>query len=155
MDNIDLKIMTLLQENARMSNTEIARQVGMVPSGVLERIRKLEENGHLEEYTVKLNPNSVNLGLLAFVFVRTNEPPGGISTAVKLSQLPEIMEIHHVVGEDCYLLKIRLKDNRSLAAFLRDQISTLSAVRSTRTVIAIETVKETPKIPLPLPPDGE
>lgn len=150
MDTVDYKILSLLQENARMPNSEIARQVGMVPSGVLERIRKLEENGFIKEYTANLNADSLNLGLLAYVFLRTNEVPGCQSTAKKLSEFPEILELHHVAGEDCYLLKIRMTDNQSLANFLREKIGQLPKVTSTKTVIVLESVKETSKIKLPL-----
>ncbi len=150
MDSIDKKILSLLQENARMPNSEIARQVGMVPSGVLERIRKLEENGFIKEYTANLKPESLNLGLLAFVFLRTSEVPGCQSAAEKLAEFPEILEVHHVAGEDCYLLKIRLEDNQTLATYLREKIGHVSNVVSTRTVIVLETIKETSKIELPL-----
>ena len=110
MDAIDKKILLLLQDNAKMPNSEIAKQVGMVPSGVLERIRKLEDNGYIKGYTTNLNPESLNLGLLAFVFLKTSEMPGCLETADKLAEFPEILEVHHVAGEDCYLLKIRLKN---------------------------------------------
>jgi len=149
MDDTDCKILSLLQENARISNSEIARNIGMVPSGVLERIRRLEENGHILEYTARLNPESLNLGLIAFIFVKSTEQPGGIDTAHKLAKLPEILEIHHVAGEDCYLLKVRLADTKSLADFMREKIGTIPSVTSTRTVIALETIKETSKISLP------
>lgn len=154
MDKIDYQILSLLQTNARMSNTEIARQIGMVPSGVLERIKKLEQNGHLQEYTARLNPESLDLGLLAFIFVRTNELPGCCNAAAKLAELPEILEVHHVAGEDCYLLKIRLKDNRALADFMREKIGAISNITSTRSVIVLETIKETSKMYL-APMDGE
>jgi len=146
MDKIDYKILSLLEKNARISNTEIARQIGMVPSGVLERIKKLEQNGHIMEYTTHIRPESLNLNLLAFVFIRANEPAGNIDTAKKLAEFPEILEVHHVAGEDCYLLKIRLKDNRSLAVFMREKINTIPTIISTRTVIALETIKETSRI---------
>ncbi len=149
MDSTDKKILSLLQENARMPNSEIARQIGMVPSGVLERIRKLEENGFIKEYTTNLKPESLNLGLLAFVFLRTNEGPGCQNTAEILAKFPEILEVHHVAGEDCYLLKIRLEDNQALATYLRDNIGHVPNVVSTRTVIVLETIKETSKIKLP------
>jgi len=64
---------------------------------------------------------------------------------------PEIMEVHHVAGEDCYLLKVRLKDNKALAAFMREKIGGISEVTSTRTVIVLETIKESSKIKLPDP----
>ena len=149
MDKTDYKILSLLEKNARISNTEIARQIGMVPSGVLERIKKLEKNGHIKEYTTHLRPESLNLDLLAFVFVRAKEPAGNIETAKKLAEFPEILEVHHVAGEDCYLLKIRLKDNRSLAVFMREKIGTIPTITSTRTVIALETIKETSKVCYP------
>ncbi len=149
MDKTDYKILSLLQKNARISNTEIARQIGMVPSGVLERIKKLEQNGHIQEYTVRLQPESLNLGLLAFVFVRADEATGNTDTAEKLAEFHEVMEVHHVAGEDCYLLKIRLKDNKSLAVFMREKIGTIPTIASTRTVIVLETIKETSRICLP------
>ncbi len=149
MDKTDYKILSLLEKNARISNTEIARQIGMVPSGVLERIKKLEKNGHIKEYTTHLRPESLNLDLLAFIFVRAKEPAGNIETAKKLAEFPEILEVHHVAGEDCYLLKIRLKDNRSLAVFMREKIGTIPTITSTRTVIALETIKETSKVCYP------
>ncbi|UCF64414.1 MAG: Lrp/AsnC family transcriptional regulator [bacterium] len=151
MDNIDYKILSLLQNNARVTNAEIARQIGMVPSGVLERVRKLEENELIQEYTARLKPEPLNLGLLAFVFVRTSESPGSTCISEELAKFPEIMEVHHVAGEDCYLIKIRLKDNKSLAAFLRKKIGSISAVTFTRTVIVLETIKETSKVKLPEP----
>jgi Lrp/AsnC family leucine-responsive transcriptional regulator len=147
-DKIDSKILSLLQENARIPNSEIARQIGMVPSGVHERVRKLEEKGFIQEYTARLKAESMNLGLIAFVFVRTNELPGRCDSAVKLAEFPEILEIHHVAGEDCYLLKIRLKDNLSLALFLREKIGAIPTIVSTRSVIVLNTIKETSKIHL-------
>ena len=146
MDKIDIKILALLQDNARITNSEIARRVGMVPSGVLERIKKLEANGTIFDYTARLNAESLDLGLCAFIFVRTNETPGYCDTSQKLAELPEILEVHHVAGEDCYLLKIRLKNNQSLAGFMREKLGTIPTIVSTRTVIVLETIKETSKI---------
>ena len=149
MDKTDYKILSLLQENARIPNTEIAHQIDMVPSGVHERIKKLEQNGHIQEYTTRIEPESLNLGLLAFIFVRADEPAGSIDTAKKLAEFPEILEVHHVAGEDCYLVKIRLKDNKSLAVFSREKIGALPSIVSTRTVIVLESVKETGQLSIP------
>jgi len=149
MDKTDKKILSLLQENARITNAEIARQVGMVPSGVQERIRKLEEKGFILDYATHLRSDPLDLGLLAFVFVRTSEPPGGLNTAEELAKLPEILEVHHVAGEDCYLLKVRHSNNKSLADFLREKLGTISTITSTKTVIVLDTVKETCSLKLP------
>ena len=69
MDDVDLRIVTLLQENARTSNAEIARQMGMAPSAILERVRKLEERGVIMGYAARVNPEAVGLGLLTWLIV--------------------------------------------------------------------------------------
>jgi Lrp/AsnC family leucine-responsive transcriptional regulator len=148
MDQIDLRILSLLQDNARISNSEIARQIGMVPSGILERIRKLEENGTIRDYTANLNAETLNQGLLAFILVRTTKRAGHTNTATELAKIPDILEVHHVAGEDCYLLKTREKDTQSLGKFMREKIGALPSVTSTRTIIVLETIKESSKINL-------
>jgi len=139
---------TILQENARTSNAEIARQVGLAPSAVFERIRKLEERGVLKGFHAQLNPHAVGLPLLAFVFVRSNERAGGISTADKIAKIPEVLEVHHVAGEDCFLVKLRTADTEELGRLLREKVGAIPTVTSTRTTIVLETVKEQTALPL-------
>jgi Lrp/AsnC family leucine-responsive transcriptional regulator len=114
----------------------------MAPSGVLERIRKLEERGVIKGYFPQLNAKALGHGLLAFVFVRTDEISGEQLTAMKIAQIPEVLEVHHVAGEDCYIVKVRSADTESLGKLLREKIGALPAVKSTRTTIVLETVKE-------------
>src|SRR5262245_41082567 len=144
----DAAITTILQENARTSNAEVARQVGLAPSAVFERIRKLEEKGVLRGYHADVDPHAVELPLLAFVFVRSNERAGGIATAEKLSHIPEVLEVHHIAGEDCFLVKLRAADTEALGRLLRERIGAIPAVTSTRTTIVLETVKESVTPPL-------
>lgn len=146
-DIIDQRIMMFLQEDARISNAEIARRLGMAASGIFERIKKLEERGAIAGYTALLDPVAVDLGLLAFVFVRTEDPVGGDATARALAKRPEIQEVHHVAGEDCYLAKVRVKDTHGLSTLMKE-IGALKDVRSTRTTVVLETTKEVPFLPL-------
>ena len=150
LDGTDRAILALLQENARMSNAEMARRVGMAASAVYERIRKLEERGVIRGYEARLGARELGLGLVAYVFVRTEDRPGGTGTGEQLASLPEVLEVHHVAGEDCFLLKMRTADTESLGKVLRERIGTLPAVRSTRTTIVLETVKDTTRLPLPI-----
>jgi Lrp/AsnC family transcriptional regulator, leucine-responsive regulatory protein len=147
-DEIDWQIMMILQKNARTPNAEIARQVGMAASAIFERLRKLEERGLIEEYTARFNPRAVGLGLLAFIFVRADEPVGSQDTAKILAQIPEVQEVHHIAGEDCYLVKVRTQDTQSLGRLLRESFGVIKAVRSTRTTIVLDTLKETAQLPL-------
>lgn len=149
LDEIDRKILMILQANARTANAEIARQVGMAPSAILERIRRLEERGVIEGYGLRLNARAVGAGLTAFVFVRTDEGLGGTKTAAALASIPEVQEVHHVAGEDCFMAKVRVADTEALARLLRERFGAIGLIRSTRTTIVLDTVKETAGLALP------
>jgi Lrp/AsnC family leucine-responsive transcriptional regulator len=142
-DDTDRNILNILQADARISNAEVARQVGMAPSAVFERIRKLEERGVIQGYTARIDPSAVGLGLLAFVFVRAEEGLGAPEAERRLAEIPEVLEVHHVAGEDCFLVKVRAADTESLGRLLRERFGTIETIRSTRTTIVLHTVKET------------
>jgi Lrp/AsnC family leucine-responsive transcriptional regulator len=150
-DRIDLEILKILQLNARISNAEIARQVDLAPSAVFERIRKLEERGVIEGYSARINPAAVELPLLAFVFVRDSDGPGAGQSARRVAEIPEVLEVHHVAGEDCLLAKVRAKDTESLGRLLRDRIGRIESITSTRTTIVLGTVKEGSHLPIEAP----
>jgi len=154
-DSIDSRILKILQDNGRTSNAEIARQIGLAPSAVFERIRKLEERGTIEGYTIRANPRNLGLGLLCFIFVRSDERGGGVETAEQLAAIPGVMEVHHVAGEDCFLVKVRAEDTDALGRLLRERINRIDTITSTRTTIVLDTVKETAAIPLPADADTE
>lgn len=147
-DSIDLHIIEALQANARTSNAELARDLNMAPSAVLERIRKLEQKGVLMGYEARIAPREVGLSLTAFVFVRAEERPVSGKTGVALAQIPAVQEVHHVAGEDCYFVKVRVRDTEDLSRVLQHQISTIKSVRGTRTTIVLSTVKETARLSL-------
>jgi Lrp/AsnC family leucine-responsive transcriptional regulator len=147
-DEIDAQILNILQENARTSNAEIARRVGLVPSAVLERIRRLEEREVIRGYAALVSPKEIGLALLAFIFVRTEEIRGEDKAAEQLARIPEVMEVHHIAGEDCFLVKVRTDDTESLSRLLREKIASIKSVSSTRTTIVLRTVKETASLPL-------
>src|SRR5262252_1620713 len=147
-DETDVVILELLQENARISQADVARVVGLAPSAVLERIRKLESRGVVKGYTALLDPHALEQAMLAFVAVRTGEAPGDESVARALAQCPEVLELHHVAGDGCYLLKVRARDAEHVGQLLRHRFGRIPGVKSTRTTIVLETVKETPRLPV-------
>jgi Lrp/AsnC family leucine-responsive transcriptional regulator len=154
-NDLDRQILTILQGNARTSNAEIARKVGLAPSAVFERIRKLEERGVLQSYTARIDPHAAGLGLVAFTFVRSNDRPGGIQTAEKLAEIPEVLEVHHVAGEDCFLVKVRAADTEALGRLLRERLGKIATITSTRTTIVLETVKESSELPIAIEEEEE
>ncbi|MCW8859046.1 MAG: Lrp/AsnC family transcriptional regulator [Deltaproteobacteria bacterium] len=146
-DEIDYKILVILQEKARIPNAEVARQVGMAPSAVLERIRKLEDHGIIEGYEVRLNPQPFNQGLMAFVQVSIQQACH-VDLAHQLAEVTGVQDVHQVAGDDGYLLKLRVADNAELGKILADEICALDGVLQTKTSIVLNTTKETRKIDL-------
>ncbi|MBK8003414.1 MAG: Lrp/AsnC family transcriptional regulator [Gemmatimonadetes bacterium] len=149
LDAIDRAILGHLQQNARISNADIARQLDMAPSAILDRIRKLEQKGVIQGYTIRIDPRMVGLGLTAFILVRTEERVGSGAIGEALARLPEVLELHHVAGEDCYLVKVRVADTEALSRLLRDKVGRLKGVRNTRSTIVLSTAKEGGDLPLP------
>lgn len=147
-DQLDLRILEILQANARETQADIARDVGLAPSAVLERIRKLETRGIIRGYTALVDPRTLLLPVLAFVAVRSDETGQDDHVAQALAQSPEVLEVHHVAGDDCYLVKVRARDAEHLGQLLRLRFGRIPGVRSTRTTIVLETVKETPRLPI-------
>lgn len=155
LDSLDTQILNIIQSNARVSQAEVARLVGLAPSAVLERLRKLEGRGVLRGYAALVDPEAVNLRQLAFVAVRT---AGAIDltdgAGEAMQAVPEVLEVHHVAGEDCYFLKLRARDAQHVGELLR-RIQGIPGVTSTRTTIVLNTLKETPRLPLPALPAEE
>ena len=148
LDPIDLRILSALQSNGRITNADVARELGMAPSAVLERIRKLEQKGVVQCYEARLDPKSLGLPLLAYVFVRAEEKTGSGEAGARMKEFPEILEIHHVAGEDCYLVKMRARDPEDLMRIIRERIASIPSVRSTRTTIVMGTLKESSRLSL-------
>lgn len=147
-DAVDRQILEILQKSARTSNAEIGRRVGMAPSAILERIRKLESRGVLAGFEARVAPRTVGLGLTAFVFVRTDETPGDHESARALAALDGVLEVHHIAGEDCYLAKVVVPDAEGLGRFLREEVGSIPSVTSTRTTVVLETIRESSRLPL-------
>lgn len=148
LDAISLKILEILQKKARTPNIDVARQVKMAPSAVLERIRKMERQGIIKGYEVRLNPEQFNRCQIAFVRVLTRSVGDQPLTGERLAAIPEVMEVHFVDGEDCYLVKIRVADTAELATVIREKIAGIDEVVATKTSTVLNTYKETTRFPI-------
>lgn len=149
LDKVDLEILSRMQVNARISNADLARQLEMAPSGVLERVKKLENKGVILQYTTRIRPEAVQQNLLAFIFMKASDGMGSNATAVELAKIPEVQEVHHIAGDDCYLVKVRTTDSSTLMSLMRNSFSKIPNILSTRTTIVLETVKEEQQLVIP------
>ena len=150
LDLIDRKILALLQDNAKISNVDLAEQVHLSPTPCLERVKRLESDGYIRQYAAHLNPQLLDAGMLVYLAVSlqntTSEILNEFNAAVQ--QLPQILECHMVAGGFDYLMKIRVRDIHEFRDMLGDMLSRLPYVRETHTYVVMEEVKETTQIPL-------
>ncbi|UOE46964.1 Lrp/AsnC family transcriptional regulator [Mucilaginibacter sp. SMC90] len=149
LDKTDLHILRLMQENARISNADLARELGMAPSGVLERVKKLEQKNVIQQYTARINPLALQQKMVAFIFMKAADGPGSEATSRELAKIPEVQEVHCIAGDDCYLVKVRTYDSASLMSLIRTYFSKIPKILSTRTTIVLETVKEQQQLVIP------
>lgn len=150
LDSIDLQILALMQDNARISNADLARELNMAPSAVLERVKKLEQKKVINGYTTSINPAAVQQKLLAFIFIKSSEGfTCNSKTAQALAKIPEIQEVHHIAGEDCFLVKVRTADAAALMNLMRNSLQKIPNISSTKTTIVLETVKEQQQLVIP------
>jgi Lrp/AsnC family leucine-responsive transcriptional regulator len=151
LDEIDQQILTLLQDDARLSNAAIAEQVGLTASTIFERIKKLEKRGVIKKYVAIVDPAQVGSPITAFVRLVVGSTTEGnyIDTKRQLTDIcqvePEIVECHTVAGEDCYILKVRVATPQRLESLI-ERIRCHTLVMRTTSNIVLSTFKEDTKV---------
>lgn len=150
MDDRDRRILRLLQRDGRMTNVDLSKQANLSPAATHERVRRLQQDGVIEGYSVKFNPAKLDRALLVFVQItldRTNENIFE-EFAKAVARKPEILECHMVAGGFDYLIKVRVRDMRAYREFLGRTLSSLPGVRQTHTYTVMEEVKNSTDLPV-------
>jgi Lrp/AsnC family leucine-responsive transcriptional regulator len=148
LDHIDRRILTILQENGRITNVKLAAEVGLSPPTVLERVRKLEERGIIERYVALVDSDKVGKGLIAFVLVTlTFHRQKDIDHFRKeiLAQ-HEVLECYHIAGEGDFLLKVIESNINAYRDFLVSKLTLMEGVQRVNTMIVFETLKRETKL---------
>lgn len=149
LDQIDHQIIRIMQNNARTNNADIARELGMAPSAILERVKKLEQKEVILGYHARINPAALDQKMLSFMFIKAQDIIGVQKVGLLLAEIPEVLEVHDIAGDDGYLIKVRTNDSAGLVDLMRNTLSKIEGIISTRTTIVLETVKEENKLVIP------
>jgi Lrp/AsnC family transcriptional regulator, leucine-responsive regulatory protein len=151
LDAKDRHILSLVQRDGKLAQAEIARQVGLSTAAVNERLKKLENAGHIRRYAAMVDPRSVGVSVMAFVEVFIEHPRFEAGFIERMRELNEVQECHHITGEFSLLLKIRVRDMESLQQLLIHRLNAIEGVRQTRTVVVLSTSKEECYVPTGAP----
>ena len=145
LDNIDRKILDLLQDHGRTKRSVLAEKVGLSLSSLSERLNKLEERGVIEGYYTKLDRTVFGYDLMAFISVVTASSKNYEKLISNVKTIPEIIECHSVLGEGSHILKAVVKDTAALENLL-GKIQSWPGVTKTITSFVLSTIKETTKL---------
>lgn len=149
LDAVDLRLLELLQTEGRITLSELGRRVNLSPAAVGERVRRLEADGTVTGYAARVSPARLGYGIQAFVRVSPNaRVTVDHLRSQDLVHRPEILEVHHVIGEDCWVFKIAARDTTHLEELI-ELISILG--RTTTSVILSSPVTQHVLLPPPSP----
>jgi DNA-binding Lrp family transcriptional regulator len=150
LDELDRAILSHLQENARITNSELAQRVQLSPPGLQKRLRKLEDAGIINRYVTLVDREKVGIDLLCFIQVDLQYQDGDIAKAFvqAIQAMPEVLECYHVTGDSNYLLKVVVGNRRRLEHFLIDTLSPAPGVSKIHTAMVLNDVKMTTALPL-------
>ena len=145
LDSVDHKLLSLLQENSKRTNKEIADKLDLSVTAVYERIRKLERGGIISKYVALVAPEAVEKSFLVFCQIKliqhTKDNVSEFESQV--AGLPEVLECFHVSGEYDYILKVMVRDMQSYREFMLNKLTALKHIGSTQSTFAISVIKST------------
>ncbi|ATL32902.1 Transcriptional regulator, AsnC family [Streptomyces formicae] len=148
-DDVDRRLIALLQEDATMSYAALGKEVGLSAGAAHERVRKLRERGVIRRTTVEVDPAALDRGVLAFVMVESTAWMG--ESAAAFAAIPEIQEAHVIAGSASVLVKVRTATTERLQDVLR-RLYEIEGVSGTQATVSLETFFERPATPLPAVP---
>lgn len=151
LDRLDRKILGVLQEDGRISFTDLGNRVGLSTSPCLERVRRLERDGFIRGYRAVLDPQLLGIELLIYVEISLDYTSPDIFEQFKAAavDLPQVQECHLVSGDFDYLIKIRIADMAAYRELLGEILHGLPGVRDTKSYVVMEEVKETLALDIP------
>ena len=150
LDEIDVALLRVLQADGRLTNVELARKVNLSPPATHARVRRLEQQGFIRQYTAVVDREKAGYDLLCFVHIsmQVHQFEHVEKSRALISQLPEVLECHHITGGYDYLLKVAIRNRRDLERFIVDRLTPIPGVAHIQTSLALREIKSTTALPL-------
>ena len=142
-DDTDKRILAILQDNGRITNSKLAQEIGLSPPAVLERVRRLESSGVIDKYVAILDRKQTGFEIqtIVMVCVSHHQTPSLENIIDRLTSMDEVLECHQLTGEVDFLLKVVVKDMESYTHFVNNKLSGIPGIQNVKTSFILETIK--------------
>ena len=147
LDETDLRLLALLQQDGLQSMADLSKAIGVAPSTLNDRVKRLGRLGAIAATRAIVDPAAIGLDLLAFIFVGWSDAAVETDFLKRIAASEQVLECHHVTGGWNYLLKVRVADTRALEAFLGNVLKQVKGLQHTETLIVLSSPKETSTLP--------
>ncbi|MDR3438403.1 Lrp/AsnC family transcriptional regulator [Telmatospirillum sp.] len=151
LDDFDLKILRVLQENARVTTLDLAERVGLSPTPCARRVKRLEDDGLIDRYVTLLNAKRLGIGLMVFVNVRlSSQAPKSFETfEAAIGEMPEVVGCYLLAGNYDYLIQVRVANVDAFRDFIRERLIAIDGIMETQSSIVLEQTKYTTALSIP------
>jgi DNA-binding Lrp family transcriptional regulator len=150
LDEIDLRILEKLQLDSKITNAQLAKEIGLSPAPTLERVKKLENSGLIKSYHAVLDSEKAGLGVTTYVQVSLISHKKAVIDAFvkKINEIDNVIECHHMTGAADFLLKITAKDIPSYQKLMLEKVSEIEEINQMQSMIVLSTFKRNPVLPI-------
>ncbi len=151
LDNTDRKILEILQSNAKITNAQLSKDIGLSPAPTLERVKKLENSGIIKSYHARLDTAHIGLGVSTFVQVtlKGHNKKNIDFFLAEINSIPEVIECHHITGSGDFILKVISSDIASYQKLMLEKVSEIEVVDSLQSMVILSTFKDSKVMPIP------
>lgn len=150
LDKTDLKILKILQQNAKITNLQLSAEIGLSPAPTLERVKKLENAKLIQGYYTQLDAEALGIGISAIIQITlTRQVENAISNFKKeVNNIPEIMECYQVTGNADYVLIVMMKDIRDFESLISQRLSKMEEIGQMQTMVVLSKPKDSKILPI-------
>lgn len=151
LDKIDRRILEILQANAKITNAQLANEIGLSPAPTLERVKKLEVSGIIKSYHAMLNNEKVGLGVSTFVMVslKGHNKVNIEAFTQAINEIEEVIECHHITGSGDFILKIIAQDIAAYQKLMLEKVTNIEVVDNMQSLVILSTFKDSKIMPIP------
>jgi len=152
LDKIDRKILEILQADAKITNAQLSKEIGLSPAPTLERVKKLETSGLIKSYHAELDTQMLGLGVSIFILISlSSHKMNQINKFIeKINNLEEVIECHHITGSGDFLLKVMTTDIPSYQKLILDKLSQIEEIGNMQSMVVLANYKQSKVMPMPL-----